>query len=116
MGDVVNISDYQKRHEYTDITNLSQDAIQRLLKDILETPNNIQDDIRDAGLEFTRNVINLLHTIGADPEDEILSDDMIFISMLFSSALEEYYTAAYERNKGNEFYRYLIDMKEGIFE
>lgn len=77
-------------------------------------PNAIASDIDTATIDFTRFIISKVYDLGADAEDAELADDMIFITMLFTAALTEYFSGTYERSDGidNTMYRFLKEMKE----
>lgn len=116
MSNVVNLDDFRKEQSDFDFDKLDPEKIAKLFHDIMNSPDTITDTIRESGVELTRNIITNLYEIGADPQDKVLADDMIFVTMMFTAALEEYFTGAYAKGEGNEFYRNLVEMKDGIVE
>ena len=126
-NNIVNFNDYKQRNTKPQpdwnvtledsLANMSSEKLMKLYNDIMND-DSIEGQIQDAGLDFTRFVIGKVYELGADAEDKTLSDDMIFITMLFSAALEEYFTGNYENSNGddNPMYRFLLEMKEGVVE
>lgn len=124
-NNIVNFSDYKQRNTKPQpdwnvtledsLADISSEKLMKLYNDIMND-DSIEAQISDAGLEFTRFVISKVYDLGADAEDKTLSDDMIFITMLFTASLEEYFTGNYENSKGedNPMYRFLLEMKEGV--
>jgi hypothetical protein len=119
MSNIVNLNDFRRKSAITateiDWELIDPEKIMRLYNDILGAKvDDIEADIDDATIEFTRFVISKLYDMGADAEDAELADDMIFITMLFTAALTEYFNGAYERSDGNDnkMYRFLNEMKE----
>jgi len=121
MSNIVNLNDFRRKSAISaaeiDWELIDPEKIMRLYNDILG--NRVDDvarfqDIDDATIEFTRFVISKLYDMGADAEDAGLADDMIFITMLFTAALTEYFDGTYERSDGsdNTMYRFLNEMKE----
>jgi len=121
MSNIVNLNDFRRKSAISaaeiDWELIDPEKIMRLYNDILG--NRVDDvarfqDIDDATIEFTRFVISKLYDMGADAEDAELADDMIFITMLFTAALTEYFDGTYERSDGsdNTMYRFLNEMKE----
>lgn len=118
-NNIVSLEDFRKSREVDyeiDFSNVDPEKLMRLYEDIMNTnPDTVERDIEHTTIEFTRFVIARLYDIGADPEDPTLSDNMIYITMLFTAALTEYFTGTYEESNGNEniLYKYLNDMREG---
>lgn len=112
MGDVVNIADFRKKNITIDLDEIDTEKLMKLYNDVMNT-ESVHDTIENATIAFARNVIGILYEIEIDPEAEI-SEDMVLLSMLFTSALEEYYTGRYESSGGTEntVYRHLIAMQE----
>lgn len=122
MSNIVNLNDFRNKVttpiepiDLIDWELIDPEKIMRLYNDILGTKvDGIEADIDEATIEFTRFVISKLYDMGADAEDAELADDMIFITMLFTAALTEYFNGTYERSDGsdNTMYRFLKEMKE----
>lgn len=121
MSNVINLEEYRKKEECYDISAFDFDGIdpvkmKKLFNDIMNSEPTIESSIRESGVELTRHIITSLYEMGADPQDPKLADDMIFISMLFSSALEEYFTKNYSGSNGtdNSVYKWLDAIREDI--
>lgn len=121
MSNVINLDEYRNKTteiEFTpiDFSGIDPVKMKKLFDDIMNTETSIESDIRERGVELTRHIITSLYDMGADPQDPKLADDMIFISMLFTSALEEYFTKNYSESDGieNSVYRFLDDIREDI--
>lgn len=119
MSNIVNLNDFRRKSEISaaeiDWELIDPEKIMRLYNDILGAEvDGIEADIDEATIEFTRFVISKLYDIGADPEDTELADNMIFITMLFTASLTEYFNGTYKRSDGNDntMYRFLNEMKE----
>lgn len=119
MSNIVNLNDF-RRKSATPTTEIDwelvdPEKIMRLYNDILNVKvDGIEGDIDEAAIDFTRFIISKVYDLGADAEDAELADDMIFITMLFTAALTEYFSGTYERSDGvdNTIYRFLKEMKE----
>lgn len=120
MSNVVNLDEFRKSKtqdiDWTIVLDADPDKLKELLKDIMEHEQTIEEKVRDSGVEITRALITELYDIGADPQQEQLADDMIFITMLYTSAVEEFFTKANEKKTGNEFYQHLIELKEKVLD
>ena len=117
---VVKLDDFRKAKQgdidWSTVMDANPDKIKKLLKDIMEHEQTIEEKVRESGVEITRMLIAELYSIDADPQQEQLADDMIFITMLYTAAVEEFFTKANYREKGNEFYQHLIDLKERVLD
>jgi len=117
---IVQLDDFRKaKHDDIDwksVLDADPDKLKKLLKDIMEHEQTIEEKVRDSGVEITRMLITELYDIGADPQQEQLADDMIFITMLYTSAVEEFFTKANEKKTGNEFYQHLKELKERVLD
>lgn len=117
MSNIVNIDDYRKKEpEFFDIANMPAEKLMQLYNDIMNSESDIDKVIREAGQEITRSIINTLVELGAEPDEENLQQDMIFVTMLFTAGLEEYFTGRHKKGEGNTMYEYLEAMREGVFE
>lgn len=117
MSNIVNIDDYRKKEpEFFDITNMPAEKLMQLYEDIMNSESDIDKIIREAGQELTRSIINTLIELGAEPDEKNLQQDMIFVTMLFTAGLEEYFTGRHKKGEGNTMYEYLEAMREGVFE
>ena len=119
MGNIVNLHDFRRKSATPtveiDWELVDPEKIMRLYNDILNVKvDGIEADIDTATIDFTRFIISKVYDLGADAEDAELADDMIFITMLFTAALTEYFSGTYERSDGidNTMYRFLKEMKE----
>lgn len=74
---------------------------------------NLVKQVDESGTALTKFLITTLYELGIDPKDEKISEDMIFITMLFNSALEEYFTSNNEITNGkkNALYQHLLNMR-----
>ena len=117
---VVNLSDFRKQKhndiDWSSVLDADPEKLKKLIKDIMEHEQTIEEKVRESGVEITRMLITELYDIGADPQQEQLADDMIFITMLYTSAVEEFFTKANEKKTGNEFYQHLIELKERVLD
>lgn len=117
MSDIVNLDDFRSRKETYDakinLDNISSAKLAQLYEDVMAR-SNVHDIIESATLDFTHNIVSQLHEMDIDPQESHVADDMIFISMLFGSALEEFFTGRYEISDGKEntIYRHLIEMQK----
>ena len=118
MSNIVNIDDYRKKQsEFNfDIANMDPEKLMQIYNDIMNSESDIDKIIREAGQEITRSIINTLIELGAEPDEENLQQDMIFVTMLFTAGLEEYFTGRHGKGEGNNMYEYLEAMREGVFE
>jgi hypothetical protein len=117
MDNIINLSDYRKTDNAPEWTN---DQIMNLYNAVMEWEKNkttIELDIDKARVSFTETIISSLYDIGADPEDEILMNDMITISMLFEGSLTEYFTNKCNDTNGEEngIYEYITNIQKDIF-
>ena len=119
MSNIVNLNDFRRKSATPaaeiDWEQVDPEKIMRLYNDILNVKvDGIEGDIDEAAIDFTRFIISKVYDLGADAEDAELADDMIFITMLFTAALTEYFSGTYERSDGvdNTIYRFLKEMKE----
>lgn len=119
MSNIVNLNDFRRKSATPtaeiDWELVDPEKIMRLYNDILNVKvDGIEGDIDEAAIDFTRFIISKVYDLGADAEDAELADDMIFITMLFTAALTEYFSGTYERSDGvdNTIYRFLKEMKE----
>jgi len=119
MSNIVNLNDFRRKSAIPaseiDWELIDPEKIMRLYNDILSVKvDGIEADIDEAAIDFTRFVISKVYNMGADAEDAELADDMIFITMLFTAALTEYFSGTYDRSDGtdNTMYRFLKEMKE----
>lgn len=119
MSNIVNLNDFRRKSATPaaeiDWELVDPEKIMRLYNDILNVKvDGIEGDIDEAAIDFTRFIISKVYDLGADAEDAELADDMIFITMLFTAALTEYFSGTYERSDGidNTMYRFLKEMKE----
>ena len=119
MSNIVNLNDFRRKSATPtaeiDWELVDPEKIMRLYNDILNVKvDGIEGDIDEAAIDFTRFIISKVYDLGADAEDAELADDMIFITMLFTAALTEYFSGTYERSDGidNKMYRFLKEMKE----
>mgnify|MGYP000140659052 FL=1 len=119
MSNIVNLNDFRRKSTTPtaeiDWELVDPEKIMRLYNDILNVKvDGIEADIDTATIDFTRFIISKVYDLGADAEDAELADDMIFITMLFTAALTEYFSGTYERSDGidNTMYRFLKEMKE----
>lgn len=118
MDNVVNLSDYRK----PDLTaDWSDEQIMNLYKAVMEMEENktpVERDIDKASKDFTGYIISTLYDIGADPQDDKLMNDMITMSMLFQSALTEYFTGKCKDTNGEEngIYEYITNIQKDMFE
>lgn len=119
MSNIVNLNDFRRKSATPtveiDWELVDPEKIMRLYNDILNVKvDGIEADIDTATIDFTRFIISKVYDLGADAEDAELADDMIFITMLFTAALTEYFSGTYERSDGidNTMYRFLKEMKE----
>lgn len=118
-----NIIDFNKKlHEKREQETwaITDDMIKDLyekIKQIEENKTPIEKGIDAAGIELTKHVINAIYELGGDAEDEDLSNDMIFVSMLFTAALTEYFTKEYRESNGekNTMYEWFDKMTEDTF-
>lgn len=112
MADIVNIADYRKSKEDI-LANIDMDKLMRLYDDVMNS-GNIHDIIEHATIEFTRNIITQMYEMDIDPADEKIADDMVFVTMLFTAVIEEYFTGRYDASDGEEntMYRIIEDMKK----
>lgn len=115
---IVQLDDFRKaKHgdiDWSTVLDADPEKLKKLIKDIMEHEQTVEEKVRESGVEITRMLITELYDIGADPQQEQLADDMIFITMLYTAAVEEFFTKANEKKKGNEFYQNLIDLKERV--
>ena len=119
MSNIVNLNEFRRKSATPtaeiDWELVDPEKIMRLYNDILNVKvDGIEGDIDEAAIDFTRFIISKVYDLGADAEDAELADDMIFITMLFTAALTEYFSGTYERSDGvdNTIYRFLKEMKE----
>lgn len=117
---VVKLDDFRKAKssepDWLTVLDADPEKLKKLLKDIMEHEQTVEEKVRESGVEVTRMLITELYDIGADPQQEQLADDMIFITMLYTSAVEEFFTKANEKQKGNEFYQHLKELKERVLD
>jgi hypothetical protein len=117
---VVKLDDFRNAKpsevDWSTVLDADPEKLKKLLKDIMEHEQTIEEKVRDSGVEVTRMLITELYDIGADPQQEQLADDMIFITMLYTAAVEEFFTKANEKQKGNEFYQHLKELKERVLD
>lgn len=117
MTNVVNINDYRKpSYDFDDITDIQIDNLLDMIKEMEEKKTDIQKTVDAASIEFQKNMIATMYNLGADPNDEMLSHNMIMVSMLFSAALTEYFTNEYAKTYGesNSMYYWLEQMTEEL--
>lgn len=117
---IVQLDDFRKsKHndiDWSTVLDADPEKLKKLIKDIMESEETIEEKVRESGFEITRMLITELYDIGADPQQEQLADDIIFITMLYTSALEEYFTQANENKIGNHFYQNLVDLKKRVLD
>ena len=116
---IVVLDDYRKSKEKEDkcwaaIMNADPEKVKKLIADIMRDEPTIEEKINDSTISVTRMLINELYQMQANPEDAQLADDMAFITMLYTAAVEEFFTEANKNKTGNEIYQYLVDMKEKV--
>lgn len=115
MSNIVKLNDYRKTASDKNIlSDIDPAKLAKLYEDIMQG-DSVHVTIEDATVDFARAIIAQLFEIGIDPEDAAISDDMVFITMLFTAALEEFYTGRHDSSGGEEntMYRYLKEMKDG---
>lgn len=115
MADVVNIEDFRKKKEFDveiDLDMIDQEKLMKLYNDVMQS-DSIHDTIENATIDFARSVISQLYELDIDPEDEI-AEDMVFLTMLFTAVLDEFYTGRYESSGGTEntIYRHVVEMQK----
>lgn len=112
MADIVNIEDFRKSKEDI-LANIDIDKLMRLYDDVMSS-GNIHDTIEQATIDFTRSIITQMYELDIDPAEEKIADDMVFITMLFTSVIEEHFTGRYDASDGEEntIYRIIKDMKK----
>ena len=120
MSNIVNLDDFRtipkNDTDWADAIKYDPEKLKRLINDIMESEPTVEEKVRESGVEITRMLITELYDIGADPQQEQLADDMIFITMLYTSAIEEFFTKANKNKTGNEFYQNLIDIRERVLD
>lgn len=116
---IIDLKMYRENLENSEIDNLwstaSDEKIMKLYNDIMANePNDLEEIIEESCNVFTRATITELYDIGADPGQSDLSEDIIFITMLYHSAINEYFKGEYADSEGieNPMYRYLDMMKK----
>jgi len=115
MSNIVNLDEYRNSHQQDfDWDKIDPDKMMKLFEDIMGS-DDTETEIDSATIDFTRFIISKMYDMGADPEDAKLADDMIYITMLFTSALTEYFTGEHENSDGinNVMYKYLNDIRKG---
>jgi len=112
MAEIVNIEDFRKSDEDI-LANIDMDKLMRLYDDVMSS-GNIHDTIEQATIDFTRNIITQMYEMDIDPSEEKIADDMVFVTMLFTSVIEEHLTGRYDASDGEEntIYRIIEDMKK----
>ena len=120
MSNIVNLDEFRKSKnqdiDWSTVLDADPEKLKKLIKDIMEHEQTVEEKVRESGVEITRMLITELYDIGADPQQEQLADDMIFITMLYTAPVEEFFTKANHRETGNEFYQHLIDLKEKVLD
>tara|TARA_R110001606_G_scaffold135304_2_gene272282 strand:- start:18871 stop:19293 length:423 start_codon:yes stop_codon:yes gene_type:complete len=130
---IINFADIRaaKKEKHEDNTwnvigNILNDdvALQSLLDDVMAGesttipwPDQLEEEFifGESMQAMSRFLIEHLFQLKIDPAGPI-ADDMIFISMLFESAIREYKTGEYDRSSGamNTFYEHFNMIRAGI--
>ena len=78
----------------------------------------ISDDITSSSPmeSMSRFVIKDLRTVGLNPAENKISDDMVILTMLYHSAVIEHISSAWETSDGeeNEFYRWFVKIRKEL--
>jgi hypothetical protein len=124
VDNIIKFADIQAARQETD----TWEDLSTLLNGIMNIgttpipwPDNIADDIENEFVfgesmnAMSRFLIGHLYSVDVDPAGSI-SDDMVFISMLFESAIREHKTGEYERSSGqmNTFYKHFNKIRDDI--
>jgi hypothetical protein len=120
MGNIIDLNEFRnaKLAEPSDFDwdKIDPAKLMNLYNDLMNTNGADVHTIMDTiMIDFSRFIITCMYDAGIDPEDPQLSQDLIFISMLINSAIEEYYKDSFAQSNGieNTMYRFLKQMKEG---